>query len=111
MSGLDRPFRSLSPEEQQNFRIAKGVDLILGAKRGKKESWIKNANQRKKALDVFREYEGIKVSQQTLADAIGILPGGLKDFVDTYTGKHFEEGGREILRGILERFDELDKKE
>ncbi len=103
MPEFDRPFRSLSPEEQFAFRVKKGVDLILTPD-GRRCAWIMKKASRDNALNALKNKD-VRMSQ--LAEAIPTHHTALLELVRKYTSKDYKDGGREIFKAILEHIDAL----
>ena len=106
MPGIDKPFRSLSPDEQRAIRVAKGVAITQDSVGTHKKSWVLNPTMRKKALYILSEYPSLSMKEflRKFGKEVDIYA------IERLTGKRFKDGGREILKGILERLEELEQR-
>lgn len=87
--------------------VNRGIELLQTAQKVKITPWPKIAEKRRAALDLYSHKSSPRIGE--LVEAIGISAASINQLVHRYTGKKYNNGGVQILKGILERLELLDK--
>lgn len=106
MPGLEKQSSVLTQEQIEGL-AERGIERLLDPSKRRRETWLVDKDRRKKAIDILRAQS--KITLTDFAKEMGSDVDNMKNSINTWTGRIFGKGGREVLLGILERLEEKEK--
>ena len=103
MSGPEKASRNLS-EDQIEVLVRNGAERFVARKKSMRNpTWLEHSDQRKKALSILET--GSDVSLMDFARSMGMATGSMSNSINTWIGRRYGQGGREVLIGILKELE------